>query len=158
MRRNWGLPTKEKAQAFRRAKNEQPLLTLLITVVFGIVGAGLAAVSFHDATAVLRGAFHGGNLITSVIAAGFGAWVYIWLARARFAAIFSPNNTAFSQLVRFFVRATFGLLALMILAKGAGVLVGAGLYSALLCVCGGAASAAAFQTVMAFVPQPQIGE
>ncbi len=152
MKRNWGLPTKGERAAFRDAKNEKPLLTLFVTAIFGVIGAAIAAISFSDARTLLVGLFHGGTLIAAIVAAGFGCWGYVWLARPRFAAQFSGAGDAFSDLLRFYVRAAIALFLVLIIARGAGLVAANFVSVMLLCVSGGAAAAAAFQTVVAFVP------
>lgn len=152
MTRNWGLPPKDGRTAFRDAKTAKPLLTLGVSIVFGVIGAAVAAISFAEARSVLTGLFRGSSLIAAVIAAGVGCWAYIWLARPRFAAQLSGRGDAFSILVRFYAKAAFGLALLVIFAhfiKGLGPDTIAVM---LLCASGGAGAAAAFQTVLAFVP------
>lgn len=150
--RNWGLPSKQEQRAIRDAKNDKPALTLFVSAVFGIIGAAVAAASFAEARDDLVGLFHGGSLIGAVVAAGFGCWMYVWLARPRFAAQLSSKGDAFSKLVRFYARAALALGVLTLLAFFSGQ-VAPKLFSVLLlCVAGGAGAAAAFQTVLAFVP------
>lgn len=153
MSRNWGLPSKADAKAFHDAKTAKPLLTLFVSAVFGVFGAAIAVISFGAAREALAGLFHGGSLVAAVGAAGFGCWLYVWLARPRFAAQFAGRKDAFSSLLRFYARAVVSLGALM----AAGFAVGGALSFeligvALLCMSGGAGAAAAFQTVLAFVP------
>lgn len=153
MSRNWGLPSKDGAKAFHDAKIAKPLLTLFVSGVFGIFGAALAVISFGEARDGLSGLFHGGSLIAVILAAGFGCWIYVWMARPRFAAQFTGKGDAFSNLLRFYIRAAIALVVLLAAGLAADImfsfkLVGA----ALLCMCGGAGAAAAFQTVLAFVP------
>ncbi|MEM9013828.1 MAG: hypothetical protein AAGB02_01860 [Pseudomonadota bacterium] len=152
MSRNWGLPTKIERAALRDAKTAKPILTLLVTVTFGVIGAAIAAISFNEARDVLSGLFRGGSLVGVVLAAGFGCWAYIWLARPRFAAHFSGPNDPFSDLLRFYVRAAIGLFVLMIIARFVRVIASDFAGVMVLCAAGGAAAAAAFQTVLAFVP------
>ena len=153
MSRNWGLPNKDDARAFQDAKTAKPLLTLFVSAVFGVFGAAVAVMSFGAARDALAGLFHGASLVAAILAAGFGCWFYIWLARPRFAANFAGKADAFSGLIRFYARAAAALGVL--LAAG---LLAAGLMSfklagaAVLCLSGGAAAAATFQTVLAFVP------
>lgn len=150
MTRNWGLP--KKTDAFRQASSARPVATLSITAVFGIIGAAAAVISFAEARDMVERLFHGRSLIMAVIAAGFGCWVYVLLARARFAAHFTGGGGAFSDLLRFYARATIALAGLVLagfLAKIVGVTQASIL---ILCVAGGAGAAAAFQTVLAFVP------
>lgn len=152
MTRNWGLPAKDERAAFRNAKEAKPLMTLAISAVFGVIGAAVAALSFAEARDLTASLFHGGSLIAAVVAAGFGCWAYIWLARPRFAAQFTGKGDAFSSLLRFYVRAAIILLALLIIGEVAGLFAPKIVSIALLCVSGGAGAAAAFQTVLAFVP------
>jgi len=96
MPRNWGLPAKDQHAAFINAKTAKPLLTLVVSAIFGVIGASVAAVSFTEARALAPDLFHGASLIAAVIAAGFGCWSYIWLARPRFAAqILRPGRCFF---------------------------------------------------------------
>ena len=39
MNRNFGLPVKPGDVGFRNARNEKPVTTLIITAVFGVLGA-----------------------------------------------------------------------------------------------------------------------
>ncbi|WDI30523.1 hypothetical protein PUV54_11205 [Hyphococcus flavus] len=150
--RNWGLPSKDEQLAIRDAKHNKPMLTLFVTAVFGVIGAAVAAVSFAEARSGLTGLFHGGSLIGAVIAAGFGCWMYVWLARPRFAAQLSGKGDAFSKLVRFYAKAALALGAVLLLASVSGIMA-PNIFSVLfLCFAGGAGAAAAFQTVLAFVP------
>lgn len=152
MSRNWGLPSKDRRMVFRDAKVSKPMLTFFVTAVFGVIGAAVAVISFGAARDALAGLFHGGSLIAAVAAAGFGCWLYIWLARPRFAAQFAGKTDAFSNLIRFYARAAIALSALMaagLIAVAAAPMV---LAVALLCMSGGAGAAAAFQTVLTFVP------
>ncbi len=152
MTRNWGLPAKEQQAAVRDAKTAKPLMTLFVSAVFGIIGASVAAISFAEAREVIANLFHGGNLVTAVVAAGFGCWAYIWLARPRFAAQFSGKGDAFSSLLRFYVRAAIVLFIVLITGMNIGLIAPNFISVLLLCVSGGAGAAAAFQTVLAFVP------
>ena len=153
MSRNWGLPSKAGAKAFHDAKVAKPLLTLFVSAVFGVFGAAVAVISFGAAREALSGLFHGGSLFAAVAAAGFGCWLYVWLARPRFAAQFAGKSDAFSSLIRFYARAAVGLGGLLGAGFAAGGLLSLELVGvALLCMCGGAGAAAAFQTVLAFVP------
>jgi len=152
MKRNWGIPSKGERTAFRDAKIAKPMLTLFVTAIFGVVGVAIAAISFNDARAMLTGLFHGGTLVASIIAAGFGCWAYVWLARPRFAAHFTGAGDAFSDLLRFYVRAAIGLFLVLILARGVQMITIDIVSVMLLGVSGGAGAAAAFQTVVAFVP------
>lgn len=149
MTRNWGIPPKDGA--FRRARGAKPLLTLAVTAVYGIIGAALAAISFADARSILTGIFRGFSLAPAIIAAGFGCWIYIYLAWPRFAAQFNGGD-AFSDLLRFYARAAVLLILFLLAAKFTQMLLGDTVAGVLLCVSGGAAAAAAFQTVMIFVP------
>lgn len=155
MTRNWGIPTKD--DAFRRARHAKPLLSLGITAVYGIIGAALAAISFSDARTILVGLFRGLSLIPAVIAAGLGCWLYIYLAWPRFAAQFAGGDE-FSDLLKFYARAAIALVLLLMVAKFGTVALGAWAGGILLCLTGGAAAAAAFQTVMLFVPPGRPGE
>lgn len=153
MGRNWGLPSKDGAKAFHDAKVAKPLLTLFVSGVFGVFGAALAVISFGEARDDLSGLFQGGSLIAAILAAGFGCWLYVWLARPRFAAQFSGKGDAFANLLRFYIRAAVTLIALLAAGFAADGLLSLELIgAALLCMCGGAGAAAAFQTVLAFVP------
>lgn len=150
--RNWGLPSKGEKLAFRDAKTAKPGMTLFVSAVFGVLGAAIAVISFAEARDAIAGLFHGGSLIATIIAAGFGCWVYIWIARPRFAAQFSSKGDAFSKLLRFYGRAA---IALGLTVGGALLLAGIEpkiISVLLLCAAGGAGAAAAFQTVLAFVP------
>ena len=149
MTRNWGIPPKDGA--FPRARHAKPLMTLAVTAVYGVIGAALAAISFSDAKTILTGLFRGISLAPAIVAAGFGCWVYIYLAWPRFAAQFKGGD-AFSDLVKFYARAAVLLILFLFLAKFAAIKLGDTVAGILLCVSGGAAAAAAFQTVMAFVP------
>lgn len=149
MTRNWGIPPKDGA--FRRARYAKPILTLGVTAIYGIIGAAIAAISFADARSILTGLFHGLSLAPAIIAAGFGCWIYIYLAWPRFAAQFHGGD-AFSDLLRFYSRAAVCLILFLFAAKFTQLILGDTLSGVLLCVSGGAAAAAAFQTVMTFVP------
>ncbi len=149
MTRNWGIPP--KGGAFRRARHAKPLMTLGVTAIYGIIGAALAAISFTDARSILTGLFHGLSLAPAIVAAGFGCWVYIYVAWPRFAAQFHGGDT-FSDLVRFYARAAVALILLLFAVKFAGIILPKTITGLLLCMSGGAAAAAAFQTVMTFVP------
>lgn len=152
MNRNFGLPTKPGDAAFRRARDERPLATLFITGIFGIIGAAVAAISFNEARVLFTSLFHGPSLAAAVLAAGFGCWSYVWIARPRFAAHFNGRNDAFSDLLRFFAKAAGILMALLLVGRFANPILGDMISGGLLCASGGAAAAAAFQTVLAFVP------
>lgn len=155
MTRNWGIPSKD--DAFRRARHAKPILSLSITAVYGIIGAALAAISFSDARTILVGLFRGLSLIPAVVAAGLGCWLYIYLAWPRFAAQFAGGDE-FSDLLKFYARAAIALVLLLMIAKFGSIALGAWAGGILLCLTGGAAAAAAFQTVMLFVPPARPGE
>ena len=150
MTRNWGLP--QKTDAFRRARRSKPFATLFITALFGVLGAAVAVISFAEARDMVEELFHGKSLILAVLAAGFGCWAYVWLARPRFAEHFTGTGGAFSDLLRFYVRAAAGLCALLAIAAAAHFTLGDFYAILVLCLSGGAGAAAAFQTVLAFVP------
>lgn len=152
MKRNWGLPPKAGQPAFLDAKIAKPGMTLFVSAVFGILGAAVAAISFADARDAIVGLFHGPSLAVAVIAAGFGCWAYVWLARPRFAAQFTGKGDAFSKLLRFYAKAALGLGFVLALAKLSEFIDPKLISVLLLCVSGGAGAAAAFQTVLAFVP------
>lgn len=152
MNRNWGLPSKSERAALRSAKEAKPLATLGISIVFGVFAAAVAALSFGAAQEILTGLFHGWSMIAAVLAAGFGCWAYVWLARPRFAAHFDGRGDAFSDLLRFYARAAVGLGVLLLIGRFSGVVLGDFLRVLILCTAGGASAAAAFQTVLAFVP------
>ena len=152
MTRNWGLPTKREEAAFRRARRARPIATLSISALFGVIGAAIAAISFNEARAVIEHVFHGRSLVFAVLAAGFGCWAYVWIARPRFAAHFNNIGDAFSDLLKFYVRAALALGAVFALAKLTPHFASDVVSVLILCALGGAAAAAAFQTVLAFVP------
>jgi len=152
MNRNWGLPPKPGRVAFKNAKTAKPLATLGLTAIFGVIGAAIAAISFNEARDVLAGLFHGGSLVAAIAAAGFGCWGYIWLARPRFAAHFTGESDAFADLLRFYIKAAIVLFAALIAARAANTVLGNLVSVLMLCISGGAGAAAAFQTVLAFVP------
>ena len=149
MTRNWGIPS--KSDSFRTARDAKPLLTLSVSAVFGVIGAAIAAISFGGARTLLDGLFQGPSLIAAVIAAGFGCWAYIFVSWSRFAAQFSGGD-AFADLLRFYAKAAFGLFLLLAVARFSQGLFGPWMGGVLFCIAGGAAAAAAFQTVMTFVP------
>lgn len=149
MTRNWGIPPKDSA--FRRIRYEKPVLTLSVTAIYGIIGAALAAISFTDARAILTGLFKGLSLAPAIIAAGLGCWIYIYVAWPRFAAQFRGGDN-FPDLVRFYARAAVALILLLFAARFTRLVLGDTMSGVLLCVSGGAAAAAAFQTIMTFVP------
>ena len=155
MKRNWGIPS--KSGGYINAHGAKPLMTLGVTAIFGILAAALAAISFSDARDALTGLFRGASLAGAIVAAGFGCWIYIFLAWQRFAAQFKGGD-AFSDLVRFYARAGIGLVVALLIAKFAGIAVGDLVGGLILCVAGGASAAAAFQTVMTFVPASASGD
>lgn len=148
MTRNWGIPPKG---GFQRARHAKPVLTLFVAAIYGIIGAALAAISFAEARTILTGLFHGLSLGFAIVAAGFGCWSYIYIAWPRFAAQFHGGDT-FSDLIRFYARAAIALILLFFVAKFPMVLNMERIAGLLLCISGGAAAAAAFQTVLTFVP------
>ncbi|MFN3961244.1 MAG: hypothetical protein ACK4NP_15230 [Parvularculaceae bacterium] len=154
MTRNWGIPAKDVA--FRRARHAKPLMSLGITAVYGVIGAGLAALSFTEAREILVGLFRGWSLAPAIIAAGLGCWLYIYIAWPRFAAQFQGGDE-FPDLLRFYARAAIALIVLLLAAKFAKIIVGPTIGGMLLCLSGGAAAAAAFQTVLLFVPPGDTG-
>ncbi len=152
MKRNWGLPARGAQRAVRDAKTVKPLMTLFVSAVFGVIGAAVAAMSFAEARDVIANLFHGGSLVAAIIAAGFGCWSYVWLARPRFAAQFSGAGDGFSSLLRFYARAALALSVLLIAGVVSIGFAPAVASVSILCASGGAGAAAAFQTVLAFVP------
>jgi hypothetical protein len=152
MTRNWGLPPTPDEVAFRQARTTHPFATLGLSLVYGVIGAAVAAISFREAADLIADLFRGPSLVVCVIAAGFGCWSYVWLARPRFAAHFTGKSDAFSDLLRFYAVGALVLFALIALAKGAEFVAGEIASVLVLCVAGGAGAAAAFQTVLAFVP------
>lgn len=152
MARNWGLPPRPEQAAIRRARRARPLATLGASAVFGVIGAAVAAFSFAEARDLIENVFHGRMLILAIVSGGIGCWTYVWLARPRFAAHFTGDGDAFSDLVRFYLRAGLALAIVLGVAAASRFIVGDVLSVALLCVSGGAGAAAAFQTVLAFVP------
>lgn len=149
MKRNWGIPS--KSGGFKKAHDAKPIATLTVTAAFGILGASLAALSFGEARAVLEGLFKGPSLIAAVFAAGFGCWLYIWMAWPRFAAQFTGGD-AFSDLLRFYIKAAICLIGTFFIGKFMPLISGPTSTGLILCFVGGAAAAAAFQTVLTFVP------
>lgn len=149
MTRNWGIAPKDGG--FTRSRYAKPLLTLGVTAIYGVIAAALAAISFSDARNILTGIFRGLSLAPAIVAAGFGCWAYVYVAWPRFAAHFRGGDS-FSDLIRFYARAAVALILLLFTAKFAQIVVGDTVSGVLLCVSGGAAAAAAFQTVMTFVP------
>lgn len=152
MKRNWGIPARDAQRALRDAKSVKPLMTLFVSAVFGIIGAAVAAMSFAEARDVIANLFHGGSLIAAVVAAGFGCWSYVWLARPRFAAQLTGAGDGFSSLLRFYARAAVILAVVLIIGVASIGVAPAVLTVLILCASGGAGAAAAFQTVLAFVP------
>lgn len=152
MRRNWGIPAKGAQRALANAKNVKPLMTLFISAIFGVIGASVAAISFAEARDLISNLFHGRSLIAAVVAAGFGCWSYIWLARPRFAAQFSGSGDGFSSLLRFYAQAAIILFVVLLLGFASGMFAPQVITVLILCASGGAGAAAAFQTVLAFVP------
>ena len=113
----------------------------------------VAGLGFSEARGVAAGLFQDRSLPVAVFAGGFGAWFYVWLVRPRFAAHFSPGGSdAFSTLVRFYAKAALGLLIFLAFARFSAQLTGPLASALMLCICGGGGAAAAFQTVIAFVP------
>lgn len=155
MGRNWGIPQRPDQTAFRDARSARPLATLSVTAIYGIIGAAAAAISFGEARDLVANLFHGRTLVLAIVAAGFGCWLYILAARPRFAAHFTGSGDAFSVLLRFYAVAAMALVVLYILAKLAGIIASDLVSVTLLCACGGAGAAAAFQTVLTFVPGEQ---
>ncbi|MEO1251284.1 MAG: hypothetical protein AAFW81_02925 [Pseudomonadota bacterium] len=151
MRRNWGLPSRDAQRAMRDAKTAKPLMTLFVSAVFGIIGAALAAMSFADARDLIANLFHGRSLVAAIVAAGFGCWAYVWLARPRFAAQLTGGD-GFSSLLRFYARAAIALIILFFIGRVAIAAAPELVTVLILCASGGAGAAAAFQTVLAFVP------
>ncbi len=152
MTRNWGLPARDAQRAVHDAKTAKPLMTLFVSAVFGVIGAAVAAMSFAEARDVIANLFHGGSLVAAVVAAGFGCWSYVWLARPRFAAQFSGVSDGFSSLLRFYARAALALAVLLSVGVASIGFAPAVVTVLILCASGGAGAAAAFQTVLAFVP------
>ena len=152
MTRHFGLPPKPGDGGFRRARDAKPVSTLFVTAVFGIISAAVAALSFSEARDFFSNLFHGRSLIGAVVAAGFGCWLYIWIARPRFAAHFQPEGDAFSDLLRFYAKASLALIIVLAVGRYSSPVIGTLFSGFILCAAGGAAAAAAFQTVLAFVP------
>ncbi len=157
MKRNFGLPSKDAGLA--RARDAKPVATLFVSAVFGIIGAAIAALSFSEARSILSNLFHGRSLVAAVVAAGFGCWMYVWIARPRFAAHFQPQGDAFSDLLQFYAKAVVSLVVLLAIGRFIAPSLGAIPGVMVLCAAGGAGAAAAFQTVLAFVPayEPENG-
>ena len=154
MTRNWGIPTKDAERAVSEARRKHPFLTLFVSGVFGVVGASIAALGFSQAQTLGDGLFHGLSLIFAVLAAGFGCWAYIWIARPRFAAQLATPDAAdgFSVLLRFYARAAASLLGIFLAGLALSVTAPVIFAILFLCISGGAGAAAAFQTVLVFVP------
>lgn len=152
MTRNWGLPAKDAQKALHNARIDKPILSLVVTALFGVVGASVAALSFGEARTLITDLFHGVSLVAAVVAAGFGCWSYVWLARPRFAAQLSGSGDGFSSLLGFYARAALILFAVLLLGKFSGIIAPEVITVLILCASGGAGAAAAFQTVLAFVP------
>ena len=158
MTRNFGLPVKPDDVAFRSARHEKPVATLVVTAIFGILGAALAAISFNEARELFSSLFHGRSLVGAIVAAGFGCWMYIWLARPRFAAHFQPKGDPFSDLLRFYAKAGLILMVIYLTGRYLTPTFSETISGMALCAAGGAAAAAAFQTVLAFVPAYENGQ
>lgn len=152
MSRNWGLPQKPDGAGFRQARAAHPFATLTLSAIYGVIGAAVAAMSFNDARDLIANLFHGPSLVAAVVAGGFGCWAYVWLARPRFAAHFTGKGDAFSDLLRFYCLGALVLIGLIAAGKAAELFAGDIISVLLLCISGGAGAAAAFQTVLAFVP------
>ncbi len=157
MSRNWGIPSKPANTTMRHAKNSRPLATLLVSFGFGVIGAVVAGVGFSEARVTLAGLFHDKSLYAAVFAAAFGCWFYVWLVRPRFAAHFNPESTPikvepFFDIIRFYARSAAGLLLFLFIARFSQYIAGDMIATLLLCAAGGSGAAAAFQTVIAFVP------
>ncbi|MEM6414526.1 MAG: hypothetical protein AAF720_07700 [Pseudomonadota bacterium] len=149
MSRNWGISP--KSFNFRDARKGRPALSLLVSAAYGIIGVGIASLSFTGATSLLEGLFRGPSLAFAVVAAGIGCWLYIFLSWQRFAAMFAGGD-GFSALLYFYARAAVVLISVMALARLTQVVASPVISGLLLCTAGGAAAAAAFHTVLAFVP------
>ncbi|MEM9706799.1 MAG: hypothetical protein AAF850_12070 [Pseudomonadota bacterium] len=156
MSRHYGLPPKGDADRFHRARDARPVMTLCISAVFGVIGAAVAAISFNEARSTLDALFHGPSLVAAVLAAGFGCWTYVWIARPRFAAHFSRGGDAFSDLLRFYARAALALLVTLCIGRYIAPSIGSTATGMILCAAGGAGCAAAFQTVLTFVPAYEV--
>lgn len=152
MTRNWGLPRKEPGRTVIDAKAAKPLLTLFISFIFGVIGASVAIIGFAGARDLMTGLFHGGSLVLSVLAAGLGCWFYIWLARPRLAEQFLGSGGAFSTLLRFYAKAALVMFSIVAVAYASTIFAPEIVTVLILCAGGGAGAAAAFQTVLAFVP------
>ncbi len=152
MTRNFGLPPKVGDEGFRNARNERPATTLFVTAVFGVIGASVAAISFNEARELFSALYHGRSLVAAIVAGGFGCWMYIWIARPRFAAHFKPKGDPFSDLLRFYARAALALIGVYLAGRYGAPVIGPLFGGMILCAAGGAGAAAAFQTVLAFLP------
>ena len=152
MNRNFGLSPKPGDIAFRAARTEKPVATMLATASFGVIGAAVAAISFNEAQSLFSSLFRGWSLIAAVLAAAFGCWMYVWIARPRFAAHFQPERDPFSNLIKFYFKAAVILVALFAFGRYAAPSLSTLISGMVLCGAGGASAAAAFQTVLAFVP------
>ena len=152
MSRNWGLPVKATPPGFRRARRSRPIATLGVSAAYGVMGAAIAAMSFNAARGQIDNVFHGATLIFAVVSAKLGCWLYFWLARARFVAQITGDGDAFSDLMKFFAPAGAGLVIFFLAAVFSDFVIGDMASVLLLCMSGGAGAAAAFQTVLAFVP------
>ncbi|MEO1015068.1 MAG: hypothetical protein AAFX08_07765 [Pseudomonadota bacterium] len=149
MSRNWGIPG--KPAALKQAEGARPLATLAVTAVFGVAAATIAAVAFSDAASRYFGLFHGVSLAMAVIAAGFGCWLYVFIAWPRFAANFTGGD-GFQVLVSFYAKAAGALILMAGLIVGLNAVAPPAIAGAAACFVGGAAAAAAFHTVIVFVP------
>lgn len=152
MGRNWGIPSSSGRGALRDPSIARPIMTLFVSAVFGVISAVISGSSFSLASAALSGLFKGPSVIAAVVAAGFGCWLYIWLARPRFAAQFSGRGDIFNRLLKFYALAAVLLSFLFFIADASLTRLPIVIGISLLCVTGGSAAAAAFQTVLAFVP------
>ena len=152
MGRNWGIPNSSARGALRNVDISKPLLTLLTSAIFGIIGVAIAVISFAGARTIAVGLFNGASLAAAVIAAGAGCWLYVWIARPRFAAQFSGKGDVFHKLLRFYIAAVAALVVLFFAASMASGMLPAIITVFLYCFTGGSAAAAAFQTILAFVP------
>ncbi len=149
MGRNWGIPG--KPAAVRQAEDARPLATLGVTAIFGVAAATIAAVSFSDAASRYLGLFHGASLAFAVLAAGFGCWLYVFIAWPRFAANFTGGD-GFPVLVSFYAKAAGALILMAGAVAGLNAIAPPPIAGAAACFAGGAAAAAAFHTVIVFVP------
>lgn len=152
MTRNWGIPPSDEKAALHIARSDRPIFTLIVSAVFGTLAASIAVICFANARDHIDQLFQGITLVGAVLSAGFGCWLYIWIARPRFADHFSGKGHAFSTLLRFYARAAAALIISLFVAVFIGRAITPILSVLLLCMAGGAGAAAAFQTVLAFVP------